>query len=169
MFGLKELLRDFPNLKLAVAESVTCGRLQARIGTVPGASTFFLGGITCYALDQKVRHLGVDREAAQRVNSVSQEVAEQMAQGACRLFGATIALGITGYAEPAPELQIAYPRAFWALAHDLGDGRMAIQGSFVECPGASRVTAQDTMAAVALGGLMQYLVALKARASEPGA
>lgn len=164
MLHLKELLLRAPALTLAVAESVTCGRVQARIGQVSGASHYFLGGITCYQLDQKVRHLGVDRATAAAVNSVSQEVAEQMAQGACRLFGAHLALATTGYAEPAPEWQIRYPRAFWALAHDLGDGRMAVQSSFVECPGANRVTAQDTMAAAALGGLVRYLTALRAGA-----
>jgi len=49
--GLKELLLREPRLTLAVAESLTCGRLQARIGAIPGASEFFRGGVTAYALD----------------------------------------------------------------------------------------------------------------------
>jgi nicotinamide-nucleotide amidase len=55
-----------PRLTLAVAESLTCGQVQAKIGTVAGASRYFLGGITAYSLAQKVRHLGVNRAHAQR-------------------------------------------------------------------------------------------------------
>ena len=43
---------------LAVAESLTCGHLQALVGSVSGASDFFCGGVTAYNIDQKVRHLG---------------------------------------------------------------------------------------------------------------
>ena len=68
---LKPLLLASPKLTLAAAESLTCGRVQAAIGSVSGASEYFLGGITAYSLDQKVRHLGVERAAAARVNSVS--------------------------------------------------------------------------------------------------
>jgi len=84
MIELKELMLRPPRLTLAVAESLTCGRVQARIGAIPGASEFFLGGITAYSLEQKVRHLGVDRATAEPVNAVSAEVAEQMARGYAR-------------------------------------------------------------------------------------
>src|SRR5205814_437960 len=76
-----------PALTLAAAESMTCGRVQAAVGTISGASNFFLGGITAYSLEGKVRQLGVERAAAKKVNGVSAEVAEQMARGACELFG----------------------------------------------------------------------------------
>ena len=82
MSDLKALMLREPRLTLAVAESLTCGRLQARIGAISGASDFFLGGVTAYSLDQKVRHLGVNRAGAAAVNSVSGAVAEQMARGA---------------------------------------------------------------------------------------
>src|ERR1039458_8239901 len=72
---LKKLLLREPRRTLAVAESITCGHLQARIGAISGASEFFLGGITAYTLDEKVKHLGVKRAAAKAVNSVSAEVA----------------------------------------------------------------------------------------------
>lgn len=78
---LTELLQH-TNLTLAVAESLTGGTLQARITANHGVSSHFLGGITAYHIDQKVKHLGVDREHAQKVNCVSQEVANQMALGA---------------------------------------------------------------------------------------
>ena len=54
---LKALLRRAPRLTLAVAESLTAGLVQARVASVSGSSDYFLGGITAYSLDEKVRHL----------------------------------------------------------------------------------------------------------------
>ena len=48
---------------LCVAESMTIGRIQVMIGGVPGASDFFVGGLTAYTLEQKVRQLGVDHDS----------------------------------------------------------------------------------------------------------
>jgi nicotinamide-nucleotide amidase len=157
MLELKELLLRPPRFTLAVAESVTCGRVQARIGAISGASEFFLGGITAYSLEQKVRHLGVDRATAEPVNAVSDEVAEQMARGVCTLFGAQVGLATTGYAEPSSEWKIPCPLAWWAIAHELGGGRVAVQSGLVECPGASRTAAQEAVAVAALGALVRYL------------
>jgi nicotinamide-nucleotide amidase len=157
MLELKELMLRPPRLTLAVAESLTCGRVQARVGAISGASEFFLGGITAYSLDQKVRHLGVDRAAAEPVNAVSDVVAEQMARGVCPLFGAQVGLATTGYAEPSAEWGIPCPRAWWAIAHELGDGRVAVQSGLVECPGLSRTAAQEAVAVAALRALVRYL------------
>ena len=76
-----------PAWTLAVAESLTSGRLQAAIGERSGASDYFLGGLTAYTIDQKVTHLGVDRDEADRTNAVSEKVADEMVLGVCRLFG----------------------------------------------------------------------------------
>ncbi|MDB6126431.1 MAG: damage-inducible protein CinA, partial [Verrucomicrobia bacterium] len=84
MIELKPLMLQKPRLTLAVAESLTCGQVQARIGAISGASEFFLGGITAYTLDAKVKHLGVKRAPAKRVDCVSANVAREMARGACR-------------------------------------------------------------------------------------
>ena len=50
-YELKQLMLMKPQLTLSVAESLTCGRIQARVGEISGASEFFLGGITAYTLD----------------------------------------------------------------------------------------------------------------------
>lgn len=154
---LKDLLLGEPKLSLAVAESMSCGRVQARIGAIAGASEFFVGGITAYNLEQKVRHLGVEEATARALNCVSQEVAEQMAIGACALFSADVGLATTGYAEPNPERRVPHPFAWWAIAHDLGDGRSAVLSGMIECPGADRIRAQDTVSMVAVGSLCKYL------------
>lgn len=154
---LKQLLLGPPRWTLAVAESVTCGRVQARVGAIPGASRFFLGGITAYALDQKVRHLGVDRAAARAVNCVSPAVAAQMAEGACRMFRSDLGLGLTGYAEPAPDLGVEQPHAWWAMAHRSARRIRIVRSGRVECPGATRVDAQVFAAEAVLVELVEYL------------
>jgi nicotinamide-nucleotide amidase len=146
-----------PPWTLAVAESVTSGRLQARVGSIPGASTFFLGGLTAYALDSKVNLLGVGRAAAAAVNCVSAGVAEEMACGVCARFGSDLGVATTGYAEPAPEFGVRTPFAWWAVARRRADGRCTVHSATLECPGASRVETQDQVATAALAGLVEFL------------
>ncbi len=159
---LKRLMLAPPRLTLAVGESVTCGRLQARIGAISGASNFFLGGLTAYTIAQKVRHLGVDRAQAERVDAVSPEIAVQMARGACAFFGSDLALATTGYAEPAPERGVAHPMAFWALAHRRADNTFVFRQGRVDRPLASRVEMQDAVADAALEALIGHLRELRA-------
>ena len=154
---LKALMLRAPQLTLAAAESMTCGRVQARVGEVPGASNFFLGGITAYSLEQKVAHLGVKRAAAKRVNCVSAEIAEQMARGVCGLFGSDLGVATTGYAEPSPSDGVAEPYAWWAIARRGPRGKFSVRSGRVECPGAARVDAQAFVAAAALAELVAYL------------
>ena len=158
---LKLLAAASPVLTLAVAESLTAGHLQARISAASGASTFFVGGITTYTLAQKVRHLGVDGEAARRVNSVSAEVAEQMARGVCALFDSDLGLATTGYAEPSPGSEIVAPFAWWAAAARGKRGRFELRHGRVECPGASRVDTQMIVAEAALTELVIWLRELR--------
>ena len=158
---LKRLLLRAPRLTLAVAESLTCGHVQARIGTVSGASEYFLGGITAYSLAQKVRHLGVNRAHARRVNCVSQRVAVEMAQGACALFGADLAVATTGYAEPSRADGIRAPMAWWALCHQKRQGRAVVISGQVEMPGATRGQAQERVTREVLGALVAYLRELR--------
>ncbi|MBK9990185.1 MAG: CinA family protein [Verrucomicrobia bacterium] len=158
---LKELMLRTPRLTLAVVESMTCGWLQARIGAVSGASEFFLGGLTAYELEQKVRHLGVDRAHAAAVNAVSLAVAEQMAIGGCTFFKSDLVLSTTGYAEAWPEQKVAEPFAFWALAQVRPAGAVIVQSGRIECAGANRVQAQQRVADVVLSELVTYLGKLR--------
>ena len=169
LIELKELMLRPKRRTLAVAESLTCGRVQARIGQISGASEFFLGGLTAYSLDQKVRHLGVDRATAAPANSVSAAVAEQMARGVCTLFGSELGLATTGYAEPfdaaqggaAPAGGIVQPFAWWALVHELGGGKRSVRSGRVDCPGATRTQVQEKVAEVVVAELVDYLRELR--------
>lgn len=103
-------------LTLAVAESLTGGRVQARVTAESGSSAYFLGGVTAYTIESKVRLLAVDRAEAEACGCVSARVAEQMAQGVCRLFGSDLGVATTGWAEPSAEAGVAEPFAWWAMA-----------------------------------------------------
>lgn len=154
---LKALCQRAGGLRLAVAESLTGGRVQAAITAVSGASAYFVGGITAYTIDQKVKHLGVKRAAATRVNGVSAEVAAQMARGAVRLFDADAAVATTGYAEPDPANGADAPFAFWAIAHRQAARRWHVATGRVVCPGMKREDVQDAVAQAALAELVAYL------------
>jgi nicotinamide-nucleotide amidase len=93
------MLRDRHNT-LTVAESCTGGLLGERITSVPGSSTYFLGGFITYTNRMKVEWLGVPEETIAEFGAVSKETAEAMALGARRRTGSTYALAITGVAGP---------------------------------------------------------------------
>jgi nicotinamide-nucleotide amidase len=93
---LKKFLLD-NKMTISVAESCTAGNLQALLSSINGASDYFEGGITVYNIDQKVKHLEVDREVAEKVDCVSQEVADQMALGVAKLFDSRVSVSTTGY------------------------------------------------------------------------
>jgi PncC family amidohydrolase len=71
---------------IAVAESVTSGNVQVSLASATDATKFFQGGITAYNLGQKSRHLNVDPINAMACNCVAEQVAHEMAVGACKLF-----------------------------------------------------------------------------------
>jgi len=150
---LKLLFLREPRRTLSVAESLTSGNLQALIGAISGASDFFLGGITAYTLDQKVRHLGVDRASAVAVDCVSDAIARQMARGACALFGSDVGLATTGYAEPSPAAGVTSPFACWAIARRAQDNTYQFRSGRIVCAGMSRIAVQTTVAQAVLAEL----------------
>ena len=86
--------------KLALAESCSAGLLAARITNIPGASSYFVGGVVSYSNQSKVEQLGVDADLIERHGAVSAEVAQAMAEGALDRFAADVAVSITGIAGP---------------------------------------------------------------------
>ena len=108
------LLKD--SLTLAIAESVTCGHLQAAFAAIKDTGKFFQGGITVYNLGQKARHLKVEPIGAERENCVCREVAETMALNVTEMFSSTVGVSITGYASLIPEMGIKDLFAFCAVS-----------------------------------------------------
>jgi len=94
-----QLLKD-NDKTLAVAESCTAGQLGMAITDVPGASTYFVGGLLAYANEVKTTQLGVTEQILIDHGAVSEECALAMATGCRKLFGTDYALSITGIAGP---------------------------------------------------------------------
>lgn len=86
--------------RVAVAESCTGGGVCEALTSVPGSSTYVLGGVVAYGDESKTGILGVPPGLIGSRGAVSAEVAEAMAAGAARLFGADIGIGTTGIAGP---------------------------------------------------------------------
>lgn len=155
---LKPLMLGPPALTLSAAESLTCGHVQARIGSVSGASAFFVAGLTAYTLEQKVRLLRVDPEEAVSVDAVSENIARQMARGACASFGSDLAVATTGYAERPPPTRGDDPFAWWALAHRVPGGEWHERSACVVATGRpSREAVQQLVADEVLRQLLAYL------------
>src|ERR1041385_4594902 len=66
---------------LALAESCTGGLISHRITGIAGSSAYYLGGVTSYANDVKVKLLGVTPATLEKYGAVSQETALEMSHG----------------------------------------------------------------------------------------
>lgn len=94
-----ELLRR-GGLRLAVAESCTGGLIGHLLTNVSGSSTYYLGSVTAYAYEAKVRLLGVSWDTLEKYGAVSAETALEMARGIRIALAADIGVSVTGIAGP---------------------------------------------------------------------
>ena len=88
-------------LKLAVSESVTGGMISELITSVPGASRYFVLGVTAYSNEAKVSLLGVPESLIREKGAVSPEVAVEMAKGVRERGPADVGVSTTGVAGPS--------------------------------------------------------------------
>lgn len=88
-------------LNCATAESCTGGLIGHLITETSGSSDYFAGGAIVYSYEAKERVLGVNHDTLMAVGAVSPEVAQQMAQGALRLYGVDLCVAVTGVAGPS--------------------------------------------------------------------
>lgn len=85
---------------IAFAESCTGGMLAAAVTDVAGASAAFYGSAVVYSNEAKENILRVPVDIIERNGAVSRECAVMMARGARGVYGADIALSVTGVAGP---------------------------------------------------------------------
>ena len=85
---------------LSAAESCTGGMISHVITSVPGASKYYLGSVTSYAIRIKEKVLGVPAEVIRSKGVVSSDVACAMAEGVKNLMQSTYAVATTGLAGP---------------------------------------------------------------------
>ena len=120
-------------LTMATAESCTGGRIAERMTGLAGVSSVYRGGVVSYWSSVKQDVLGVPTETLERFGAVSAETARAMAEGACRITGADIAVSVTGVAGPDPDergtevgivyIGLATPDGTFCRALDLGKRR----------------------------------------------
>lgn len=85
-------------ITIATAESCTGGMIAATLTDIPGSSAVVDRGFVTYSNDAKMQMLGVKAETLDAVGAVSEEVAAEMAAGAVRNAGVTLAVSVTGIA-----------------------------------------------------------------------
>ena len=98
----EDLMRRLKNAEVTVAcaESCTGGNIAHMITSLPGASSFFLGGVVAYSNAVKTQVLGVNTKDLEQYGAVSEPVARQMAEGVRQLLGSQYAVSTTGIAGP---------------------------------------------------------------------
>ncbi len=87
---------------VAVAESLTGGRIAAALTEAPGASEYFRGSVVVYTNEAKRDLVGVDESVLSAAGAVSEDAARALAEGATQRFGTDLGLAATGVAGPDP-------------------------------------------------------------------
>jgi len=86
--------------RLALAESCTGGLVGHRVTNIPGSSDYYLGSVTAYAYEAKVRLLNVRWSTLEKYGAVSREVVLEMANGVRAALGAEVGMSVSGIAGP---------------------------------------------------------------------
>lgn len=89
------------DLMLVTAESCTGGWVAEVITSVPNASLYFERGFVTYSNAAKIEMLGIKQETLEKYGAVSEEVVQEMAEGAVKNSHAQVSLAITGIAGPS--------------------------------------------------------------------
>jgi len=87
-------------LTVSVAESCTGGLISSRLTDVSDSSVYIKLNLVTYSNEAKIKMLGVPEEILETYGAVSEQTAFAMAEGAKKVFGADIGVGITGIAGP---------------------------------------------------------------------
>ena len=85
---------------IAVAEACTAGMVGFLLTSIPGSSSYFYGGVLCYARAVKVNVLGVHSETLATYGSVHRVTALEMALRVRELCESEIGIATTGVAGP---------------------------------------------------------------------
>ncbi|GAY15882.1 competence/damage-inducible protein A [Mycobacterium sp. shizuoka-1] len=153
-----QVARLLAGRRIATAESCTAGLLAARLTDQPGSSAYVAGAVVAYANDAKIDVLGVDSALIDAHGAVSQEVAEAMAAGALRRFGADTAVAITGIAGPGGATETKPVGTVWFCVR-LADGTTVSRS--LRLPG-NRADVRERSTTVAMHLLRRTLMGLPA-------
>jgi nicotinamide-nucleotide amidase len=96
---LADLLKK-NNLTIAFAESMTCGMIAHKLGTISGTGDIFPGSIVCYDQKIKIKLFKVKKVLLDKYTAESQQVTDALAVNLKKLITADIHAAITGLASP---------------------------------------------------------------------
>lgn len=135
--------------RLALAESMTGGRIAAALTAVPGASGAFAGGAVVYAPEAKRELLGLDPKLLEEAGTVSEATSLALAEAARRRLGTDWGLAVTGNAGPTEDPSGPAPvgTAFIAIAGPMGARchRLSYPGSRADIQHRATVGALDLL------------------------
>ena len=146
------VLLQAQHLTLAVAESCTGGLVGHRITNVPGSSAYYLGSVTAYAYEAKVRLLGVSWDTLNAFGAVSRETVAAMAQGIRKTLNADLGAAVSGIAGPGGGTEEKPVGTTWV---GLSDGRQTWTRVF--CWDGDRLENKAHSAQAVLEMLLAYL------------
>lgn len=96
---LGELLR-MKGWVLTTAESCTGGGISAAVTDIAGSSLWFDRAFITYSNEAKIEMLSVEATTLEKHGAVSQQVVQQMAEGAVTYSRANVAISVSGIAGP---------------------------------------------------------------------
>ena len=141
---------------LSVAESCTGGALAARITALPGASSYFLGGIVSYSNAAKEKFLGI--QSLEKFGAVSRQTAVAMCEGLFKQFDSDYAISITGIAGPDGSTKEKPVGTVWAAIGEKGKKPFVglIPRLTPDWPRTSIIKSTSTYVLAALWRYLQY-------------
>ena len=149
------LLRQ-KGLTLGIVESATGGLISHLITNVPGSSDYYKGSVTAYSNEAKIKVVGVKEDTINQYGAVSEQVAEEMAQGGRKLLAADICLADTGIAGPSGAT-LGKPLGLFYIGLSHQAGTYSRKHNF---HGNRKQNKRDA-AEAALDWLKEYLISLK--------
>lgn len=134
---------------LGCVESCTGGLIGAALTAVPGSSDVFVGGLTTYSNEAKVRLVGVDRDKLEEEGAVSSPVAAHMAMGGMAVLGVDRCVSVTGIAGPGGGTEDKPVGTVWFGLAIKGDEQVKCSlGQFGESGGRDEIRREATMMAL---------------------
>jgi nicotinamide-nucleotide amidase len=91
------------NETICTAESLTGGKIAAKLVSIAGASLYYKGSFVAYNAATKISMLNVSAKTIEKYSVVSKEVALEMARGAKEKLQTNYAIAVTGNAGPTPD------------------------------------------------------------------
>jgi nicotinamide-nucleotide amidase len=100
MSKVNDLVKDLQGkkLKLALAESMTCGLAAHKLSTAKGVSEVLAGSIVCYSPEVKCTLLHVKKSLVDKYTAESMQVTEALARNLSTMIDADIHAAVTGLA-----------------------------------------------------------------------